>query len=76
MIYIHNILGTLLVIHQVKPMIIVEHNRNHIINLLLIKNVNTIVMTEQHEILLPEMCMIDKEWTIRVSLIVVYKTPT
>ena len=44
--------------HQVPPMIIVEHNRDHIINLYLITNVNSIVMIEQHKRFPPEMCMI------------------
>ena len=75
MIFIHNIIG-FIVIHQVPLMIIVEHNRYHIINLILMTDVSSILMIEQHEMFLPEICMIREKWTIKVALIVVYQPPT
>ena len=62
--------------HQVPPMIIVDHNRDHITNQIIITKVNNIVMIEQHKKFLPEMCMVGNMWIIKVSFIMVYQTLT
>ena len=63
--------------HQVPPMIIVDHNRYHVINQLLIKKVSSIVMIEQHVNFLPEMCMIviaDNQSIIHRGITAPYKS--
>ena len=55
---------------RVQPMIIVENMIHNIINLLIITNVISIVLIEQHIKLLTELIVIGKKWKNVVVFIV------
>ena len=56
-------------------MIIIYSNKDHIINLRIILNVNNIIIIELHKTLLPIIHNKGKKRTIKVAFIVEYQPP-
>ena len=61
--------------HPVPPIIIVDNNKDHVIILHIIINVNSILMIEPHKMLLPIMHTKGKNWITNVAFIVEYQPP-
>ena len=65
----------IIVKHPAPPMIIVDNNRYHIINMYLIMNFNSIAMIELQKTLLPILHMKGEKRIIKLAFIVEYQPP-